>query len=86
MTSLTASRKGKDTVMKAKRECRCAEEHPGHMCELESEQDWETIRCVTDRPTVQCENCGARANAARYVCMSEELQAGDAGVSRRTVS
>ena len=59
--------------MKTKQTCRCAEEHAGHMCELESQQDWETITCVTGHPTVQCGNCGARANAARYVCMPEEL-------------
>jgi hypothetical protein len=59
--------------MKAKQNCRSAAEHPGHMCELESEQEWETIKCVSDHPTVQCENCGARANGAKYVCMPAEL-------------
>lgn len=62
---------GKETDMKATRNCRCAEEHPGHMCELESEQDWETIAYVTDHPAGQCENCGARA--AKYVCMPAGL-------------
>ena len=58
--------------MNSEKKCLVAEEHAGHICELESEQDWETLAKVTSAPTVSCENCGARANSARNVCMSSE--------------
>jgi len=48
-------------------------EHQGHLCELESQQEWDIIRRVTDHPTVRCENCGNVANSARNVCMPTEL-------------
>ena len=53
--------------------CRENELHAGHMCELESQQEWDTIRLVSDNPRVRCENCGAEANSARNVCMPTEL-------------
>lgn len=45
----------------------------GHMCELESQQEWDTMRLITDKPKVKCENCGAEANSSRNVCMPAEL-------------
>lgn len=61
--------------MTAKRAKQCTheEQHIGHICELESQQEWDTIKKVTDKPTVQCENCGNRANSASYVCMPGEF-------------
>lgn len=53
--------------------CCTAEEHQGHLCELENQQEWDIIRQVTDSPTVKCGNCGNLANAARNVCIPEEL-------------
>lgn len=53
--------------------CASAAEHDGHICELESQQEWEIIRQVTDNPRFRCENCGNQANAARNLCMPEEL-------------
>jgi len=47
--------------------------HTGHMCELESQQEWDTIKQLTDNPKVTCENCGAVANSSRNVCMPAEL-------------
>ena len=46
--------------------------HAGHMCELESQEEWDTIRQLTNKPEVKCENCGAEANFARNVCMPTE--------------
>ncbi len=46
--------------------------HAGHMCELESQEEWDTIRQITNKPEVKCENCGAEANFARNVCMPTE--------------
>lgn len=53
--------------------CCTPELHDGHMCELESQQEWDTIRMITDKPGVKCENCGAVANESRNVCMPTEL-------------
>ena len=48
-------------------------EHIGHLCELESQQEWDILSQVTDRPTVRCENCENVANSARNVCMPTKL-------------
>lgn len=48
-------------------------EHAGHICELESRQEWDMIRCVTDHPVVRCENCGSEANSSRNVCIPSDL-------------
>lgn len=53
--------------------CNNREEHQGHLCELESQQEWDIIRQVTDHPAVRCENCGNVANSARNVCMPGDL-------------
>ena len=53
--------------------CRSSELHSGHICELESRQEWDVIRQVTDNPKVRCENCGAAANSSRNVCLPGEL-------------
>ena len=48
-------------------------EHQGHLCELESQQEWDVLRQVTDRPAVRCEGCGGEANSARNVCLPADL-------------
>jgi uncharacterized Zn finger protein len=53
--------------------CCTSVEHQGHLCELESQQEWDIIRQVTDHPTVTCENCGNVANSSRNVCMPADL-------------
>ncbi|KAB0667129.1 hypothetical protein F6V25_00045 [Oryzomonas japonica] len=53
--------------------CSVREEHQGHLCELESQQEWDIIKQVTDQPTVRCENCGNVANSPRNVCMPTDL-------------
>lgn len=53
--------------------CSNSEVHDGHLCELESQQEWEILRQVTDKPGVKCENCGGQANSAHNVCMPTEL-------------
>ena len=61
---------GKITQDKSvKKSCVQPDLHVGHICELESQQEWDTIRQITDNPTVRCENCGAEANSSKYVCM-----------------
>lgn len=53
--------------------CCSSTEHEDHLCELESRQEWDIIRQVTDNPAVRCENCGNVANSARNVCVPTEL-------------
>lgn len=55
--------------MKSTKKCTAVELHSGHICELESEQNWETLALVTSAPAVRCENCGAEANSPGNVCM-----------------
>lgn len=49
------------------------EQYQGHLCELESQQEWDIIRQVTDHPTVRCENCWSEANSARNICVPTDL-------------
>ena len=62
----------KGYMMKSKK-CTAVELHAGHICELESEQDWDTLAKVTSKPTVRCENCGTAANSSANVCMPADL-------------
>lgn len=59
--------------MKTDKKCNDAELHAGHICELESSQDWAALACVTSKPIVRCENCGAEANSNSNVCMPTDL-------------
>ncbi len=61
------------TQKSTKKPCILPEFHSGHMCELESQQEWDIIRQITENPTVKCENCGAETNSSRNVCMPTEL-------------
>lgn len=61
------------TTKSAEKSCIKPELHVGHMCELESQQEWDIIRQITDNPGVQCENCGARVNSSANVCMPADL-------------
>lgn len=60
-------------TMEIEKKCQTVELHAGHICELESEQDWDTLTTVTSEPAVRCENCGAEANSPRNVCLPADL-------------
>lgn len=53
--------------------CSQSELHTGHMCELESQEEWDIIRQITDNPKVRCENCGAQVNSSRNVCIPTDI-------------
>jgi len=57
----------------ATKTCCSSDEHRGHLCELESQQEWDVLRQVTDHPTVRCETCGGHANSARNTCLPTDL-------------
>jgi len=47
--------------------CDC-ENHQMHMCALKREGKDDLIKSLSDHPTVECRNCGAKANSAEYLC------------------
>lgn len=49
------------------------ENHKEHMCALSAAGNIELIRCLSDNPTVECGNCGAKANRPENVCNPVEL-------------
>jgi hypothetical protein len=49
------------------------EQHKMHMCALKAENNNECIKSLSDKPTVVCGNCGAKANSPDNVCVPEEL-------------
>ena len=44
------------------------EKHRMHMCALKAAGETDLIRTLSDNPTVQCRQCGARANSAKNLC------------------
>ncbi len=49
------------------------EEHKMHLCAMQSQDNQECIRSLTDKPTVECVNCGALANDPQNVCEPKPL-------------
>ena len=49
------------------------EQHKMHMCALKSEGEDDCIKSLSDNPTVQCGNCGAKANDPQNVCAPQPL-------------
>ena len=47
--------------------------HKMHMCALQAQGETETIKKLTENPTVECENCGARVNDPQNVCSPRQL-------------
>ncbi len=45
-----------------------SESHHMHMCVLKAQGNEECIRSLSDHPTVECRQCGAKANSIQYVC------------------
>lgn len=42
--------------------------HKMHMCALKEQGKDDLIQSLSDNPTVECRQCGARANSLEYVC------------------
>jgi hypothetical protein len=47
--------------------CNC-EAHQMHICNLKAQGREDCIESISDKPTVQCRHCGAKANSLQYVC------------------
>jgi hypothetical protein len=50
-----------------KKECK-VEAHNEHICFLKMNGLNDILMRVTDKPTVECKHCGAKANSMQYVC------------------
>jgi len=48
-------------------------QHKMHLCALKAENNEECIKSITDKPTVVCGNCGAKANNPANVCSPQKL-------------
>ena len=49
------------------------ESHKKHMCALKSEANEECIKTLSDNPTVECSNCGAKSNEPKNLCAPQPL-------------
>lgn len=49
------------------------EQHKMHMCALKAENNDECIKSLSDKPTVECGNCGAKANSPDNLCAPQKL-------------
>ena len=49
------------------------EQHKMHMCALKAENNDECIKTLSDKPTVECGNCGAKANSPDNLCSPQKL-------------
>lgn len=45
-----------------------SEQHKMHMCVLKAQGKVDRIRSLSDNPTVECRQCGAKANSLENVC------------------
>lgn len=50
------------------------EQHKMHMCALKAEGEADCIKSLSDNPTVECGNCGAKANDPQNVCEPKPLE------------
>lgn len=52
------------------KQCCKDESHNKHICFLKAQglEFDDCLRSVTDKPTVECRHCGAKANSMEYVC------------------
>jgi hypothetical protein len=53
--------------MEANMSCN-VEAHKMHMCQLKSEGKFDIINSISDKPVVQCRQCGDKANNAKFLC------------------
>lgn len=47
--------------------------HKLHMCALSGEANAALVKSLAEKPTVECENCGALANDPKNVCSPRQL-------------
>jgi hypothetical protein len=50
------------------KQCCKVESHNKHICYLKMNGLDDILKSVTDKPTVQCKHCGAKANSMENVC------------------
>jgi len=60
--------------MEENRNCTCGELHKGHICHLTNMGLLKEVHHISDRPTVACMVCGAKANMGHNVCAPSVLE------------
>jgi|GEM_PF-516212 len=45
-----------------------SEDHHLHMCALKRQGEVDRIKSLSDNPTVECRQCGAKANSSENLC------------------
>ena len=45
-----------------------SQDHSKHMCALKAQGLEECVLILSDKPTVECRHCGAKANSIQNVC------------------
>jgi len=50
------------------KQCCKDESHNKHICYLKMNGLDDILKSVTDKPTVECRHCGAKANSLEYIC------------------
>jgi len=45
-----------------------SQDHSKHMCALKAQGLEECVLALSDKPTVECRHCGAKANSIQNVC------------------
>jgi hypothetical protein len=51
-----------------------SESHRLHICSLKLHGQQDRVKCLTDCPTVQCRQCGVKANSVEYICAAHLQQ------------
>ncbi len=60
--------------MEDNKSCSCGEMHKGHICWLTNMGMLQEVLHISDKPTVTCSTCGAKANLAHNVCSPVPLE------------
>ena len=55
-----------------------SDNHQMHMCALKRQGLQEAIEQCSDKPTVQCKSCGAKANSSKNLCAAHLLDSAPA--------
>ena len=51
-----------------------SEHHQKHMCVMKRQGLEECIAALSDRPTVECRGCGAKANSSKNLCAAHLME------------
>jgi hypothetical protein len=50
-----------------------SKDHSKHMCAMKAQGLTDCIKAFSDKPTVECRQCGAKANSSKHLCAAHLL-------------